>query len=207
MAPALLTAIDSTGHVHIIVGSNSLAAARCTRSIEVGARPKLVAAADAVLPDGLKKRIETGQVVWLKKDSVDEDDLRTLGRDEVDGFVDAVFLTRGRTSVWSMNDDDQLPRSDRSTDSTQVIRFRPCVDDCVFPSMWSTPLIYRPLPFSPLISMDRCRLVSPPPATDVSWPRAFDGRSSRRCPLISERPATDWAPSGDGSGRKTTRSM
>ena len=49
MTPALLTAVDSTSHVHLIVGSNPLASARIARSIEVGAIPKLVAPEDAVV--------------------------------------------------------------------------------------------------------------------------------------------------------------
>lgn len=94
MAPALLTAVDATSHIHLIVGSNPLAGARCTRSIEVGAKPVLLAPEDATLHYGLAKRIEAGEVKWLKR-SFTEDDLTTLGRAEVDGVVDAVFITAG----------------------------------------------------------------------------------------------------------------
>jgi uroporphyrin-III C-methyltransferase len=94
MAPALLTAVDSTSHIHLIVGSNPLAGARCTRSIEVGAKPLLVAPEDATLHYGLTKRIDGGEVEWLKRDFRDED-LTSLGRDEVDHVVDAVFVTLG----------------------------------------------------------------------------------------------------------------
>ncbi|KAF1365708.1 uroporphyrin-III C-methyltransferase [Lizonia empirigonia] len=94
MPPALLTAVDSASHVHLIIGSNPLAAARCTRSIEVGANPVLIAPEDATLHYGLVKRIEDGQVKWLKRSFQDED-LTTLGRAEVDGVVDAVFVTVG----------------------------------------------------------------------------------------------------------------
>ncbi|TKA51722.1 hypothetical protein B0A49_10313, partial [Cryomyces minteri] len=94
MAPALLTAIDSTSHVHLIVGSNPLAGARCNRSIEVGAKATLVAPEDATLHYGLMKRIDEGQVDWIKRSFRDED-LTTLGRDEVDHVVDAVFVTLG----------------------------------------------------------------------------------------------------------------
>jgi hypothetical protein len=94
MAPALLTAVDSTAHVHLIVGSNPLAAARCARSIEVGARPILVAPADATLHYGLSRRIDEGEVQWLQR-SFQQDDLTTLGREDVDGVVDAVFVTAG----------------------------------------------------------------------------------------------------------------
>lgn len=100
MPPALLTAVDSASHVHLVVGANPLAAARCTRSIEVGAKPKLIAPADAILHYGLQKRIEDGQVEWLRRDFV-EDDLTQLGRVEVDHVVDAVFVTLGRTHPLS----------------------------------------------------------------------------------------------------------
>ncbi|KAF1966923.1 uroporphyrin-III C-methyltransferase [Bimuria novae-zelandiae CBS 107.79] len=92
MAPALLTAVDSTSHIHLIIGSNPLAAARCTRSIEVGAKPIVLAPEDATLHYGLAKRIEDGEVQWLKR-AFRDDDLSTLGRPEVDRVVDAVFVT------------------------------------------------------------------------------------------------------------------
>lgn len=94
MAPALLTAVDSRSHIHLIIGSNPLAGARCTRSIEVGANPILIAPEDATLHYGLAKRIEDGQVKWLKRSFTDQD-LTTLGREEVDRVVDAVFITAG----------------------------------------------------------------------------------------------------------------
>ncbi|KAF2805251.1 siroheme synthase [Mytilinidion resinicola] len=94
MASALLTAVDSTSHIHLIVGSNPLAGARCTRSIEVGAKPVLVAPEDASLHYGLIKRIEEGEAEWMKR-AFRDNDLTTLGRDEVDRVVDAVFVTLG----------------------------------------------------------------------------------------------------------------
>ncbi|KAF3050724.1 hypothetical protein E8E11_005834 [Didymella keratinophila] len=94
MAPALLTAVDSASHIHLIVGSNPLAGARCTRSLEVGANPILIAPEDATLHYGLVKRIEEGEVKWIKR-NFQEADLTTLGRAEVDGVVDAVFVTAG----------------------------------------------------------------------------------------------------------------
>lgn len=94
MAPALLTAVDATHHVHLVVGSNPLAGARCSKSLEVGATVKLVAPADSQLHYGLLKRIEEGEVEWIKRDFQD-DDLSTLGREEVAYVVDAVFITLG----------------------------------------------------------------------------------------------------------------
>jgi len=93
MAPALLTAVDSTSHVHLIVGSNPLAGARCSRAIEVGAKAILIAPENSTLHYGLAKRIEAGEVKWLQRSFL-EDDLTTLGRPEVDGVVDA-FVTAG----------------------------------------------------------------------------------------------------------------
>lgn len=94
MAPALLQAVESTDHVHLIIGSNPLAGARCSKSFEVGAKPKLIAPAEANLHYGMTKRIVEGQVEWLKRDFRDED-LTVLGREEVDNVVDAVFVTLG----------------------------------------------------------------------------------------------------------------
>jgi uroporphyrin-III C-methyltransferase len=90
--PALLTAVDCCHHVHLIVGSNPLAAARCSRSVQVGAKPKLVAPADAALPQGLERRIDADEVQWIKADFRD-DFLTSLGREEVGHVVDAVFVT------------------------------------------------------------------------------------------------------------------
>jgi uroporphyrin-III C-methyltransferase len=94
MGISLLTAIDSTSHVHLIVGSNPLAAARCTKSLEVGAKPIVIASETAEVHYGLQKRIDDGSVTWLKK-RFDDHDLSSLGREEIGGFVDAVFVTTG----------------------------------------------------------------------------------------------------------------
>jgi uroporphyrin-III C-methyltransferase len=100
MAPALLTAVNSTDHIHLIIGSNALAGARCSRSIEVGARPKLVAQPTASIHYGITKRIEEGQVEWIKR-SFQDSDLTGVGRGEVDGVVDAVFITLGAKDALS----------------------------------------------------------------------------------------------------------
>ncbi|KAF2477298.1 uroporphyrin-III C-methyltransferas-like protein [Lindgomyces ingoldianus] len=98
MGPALLTAVNCTGHVHLIIGSNPLAGARCTRSIEVGATPILIAPESATVHYGLMQRIDEGEIQWVRR-SFREDDLTSLGRSEVDGVVDAVFVTTGRKQV------------------------------------------------------------------------------------------------------------
>jgi hypothetical protein len=96
----LLISLDSTSHVHLIIGSNSLAAARCTKSVESGAKPLVVAPANAEVHYTLSKRFEEGSAQWVQKD-YNEEDLKTLGRAEVDGFVDAVFVTLGRRHALS----------------------------------------------------------------------------------------------------------
>lgn len=101
MAVPLLTAHDCTGHVHLIVGSNPLASARCAKSIEVGAKPKVLAPADADVHYVLASRIDEGEVEWIRK-SFDEHLLWTLGRNEIDNFVDAVFVTSGGKTAASM---------------------------------------------------------------------------------------------------------
>jgi len=104
--PALLTAVDSINHVHLIVGSNPLAGARCNRALEVGAVPKIVAPEDAQIHYALAKKIEEGKVEWIKREFQDSD-LTSLGRDEVDNVVDAVFVTKagkGALSEWQCLD-------------------------------------------------------------------------------------------------------
>ena len=97
MSPALLTAVDSTSHIHLIVGSNPLAGSRCSKSLEVGAKPILIAPESPNLHYGLLKRIEENNVQWLKRD-FDDEDLKTLGREEVEYVVDAMFVTSGSKS-------------------------------------------------------------------------------------------------------------
>lgn len=94
MAPALLTAQDCSDHVHLIVGSNPLASARCAKSLEVGAKPKIIAPAGADVHYVLAKRIEAGEVDWIQE-SFQDAHLTTLGREEVANVVDAVFVTAG----------------------------------------------------------------------------------------------------------------
>ena len=103
MGISLLTAVDSTSHVHIIIGSNPLAAARCAKSLEVGAKPIVIAAETADVHYGLQKRIDDGSVKWLKKRFEDQD-ISSLGREGIGGFVDAVFVTTGPRDPLSRQD-------------------------------------------------------------------------------------------------------
>ena len=92
--PALLTAQNCRDNVHLIVGSGPLAASRCLKSLDVGARPILVTPEQEDIHFTLTKHIEDGHVQWTKRD-YDEQDLTMLGREEVDHVVDAVFVTTG----------------------------------------------------------------------------------------------------------------
>ncbi|KAF3095760.1 hypothetical protein TWF103_009994 [Orbilia oligospora] len=95
--PPLLTATPSKGHIHLIIGCNALASARCTRSLEVGALPTVIfpeALDSEEVHLGLKKRIEDGEVGFVNR-GFEVTDLKTLGREEVEYFVDAVFVTAG----------------------------------------------------------------------------------------------------------------
>lgn len=91
----LLTSTDCRGHVHLVVGTSPLAAARCTISLAAGATPILVAPPTADLHYSLARHIESGAVAWHKlADSADiESLLLTLGREEVGGVADTVFVT------------------------------------------------------------------------------------------------------------------
>ena len=101
MSALLLTAQNCTSHVHMIVGSNPLASARCAKSIEVGAKPKIVAPAEADVHYVLARRIDEGDAEWIQK-SFDEQLLGSLGREEVGNFVDAVFVTSGGNCAASV---------------------------------------------------------------------------------------------------------
>ncbi|KZL65434.1 siroheme synthase [Colletotrichum incanum] len=91
---SLLTALNCKGNTHLIIGTNPLAAARCTQSLAAGATAILLAPETPDLHYGLQKRIDAGEVTWHKK-AFEDTDLFTLGRDEVDNVVDAVFVTSG----------------------------------------------------------------------------------------------------------------
>ncbi|RKU43214.1 hypothetical protein DL546_000430 [Coniochaeta pulveracea] len=92
---SLLTAIDARSHVHLIIGSNSLAATRVTQSLASGARPILISPASAdsqPLHHILESHISSGTLIYHPR-PVTENDILTLGRPEINGIVDAVFIT------------------------------------------------------------------------------------------------------------------
>ncbi|KAL8890743.1 MAG: hypothetical protein Q9215_002121 [Flavoplaca cf. flavocitrina] len=94
MPSLLLTAHDCVGHVHLIIGSNSIANARCAKSLEVGANPIIIAPQEAEVHYALKDKIDAGYVTRSTAAFQDEY-LTRWGRDEVDNIVDAVFVTLG----------------------------------------------------------------------------------------------------------------
>jgi uroporphyrin-III C-methyltransferase len=91
---SLLTATDAKFHIHLIIGSNPLAASRCSQSLSVGALPILLAPETAELHYALQRRVDDGDVQWIRK-AFDDSHVLTLGREEVGHVVDAVFVTSG----------------------------------------------------------------------------------------------------------------
>ncbi|KAG6367608.1 hypothetical protein INS49_001801 [Diaporthe citri] len=92
---SLLTATDCRSHVHLIIGSNSLAGKRCEQSIATGAKPILIAPEPPPtqpLHYGLTNLIESGHVEWERRPFTENLAL-TRGRDEIGNVVDAVFVT------------------------------------------------------------------------------------------------------------------
>jgi uroporphyrin-III C-methyltransferase len=91
---SMLAALNCKGAVHLIVGCNPLAAARCGQSVLAGASPVVIAPESGDLHYGLQKRFDAGEAQWVMKEFEDAD-LLTLGREEVGNVVDAVFVTSG----------------------------------------------------------------------------------------------------------------
>ncbi|EXJ78692.1 uroporphyrin-III C-methyltransferase/precorrin-2 dehydrogenase/sirohydrochlorin ferrochelatase [Capronia coronata CBS 617.96] len=151
MIPALLTAQSCVDHVHLILGTGPLAASRCAKSLEVGARPVILAPETADLHFTLAKAVEDGRVRWIQRD-FEEQDLRTAGREEVDGFVDAVFVT------WPAKD----PRSSHISSLCRRLRIPVNVVDA--PSLCSFTLLSTysdgPLQIGITTSGNGCKLSS-----------------------------------------------
>jgi uroporphyrin-III C-methyltransferase len=93
MPVPLLTSVDCSQQVHLIVGDNGIAAKRVTRSLEAGATCVLITPTDVErLHFDLKNLIERKAMTHARRE-FQEDDLMTFGRKEVDGVVDMVFVT------------------------------------------------------------------------------------------------------------------
>jgi len=97
----LMAAWNTESQVHLIVGSNPLAAARCAKSLEVGAKPIILAPEAADMHFTLSEHIANGSAQWIRHEFQDTD-LTTLGREEVDHVVDLVFVTLGASNPLSM---------------------------------------------------------------------------------------------------------
>ncbi|CAJ2504165.1 Uu.00g115590.m01.CDS01 [Anthostomella pinea] len=91
---SMLTATDARSHIHLVVGSNPLAAARCAQSLSAGASPVLLAPETAELHYALQKRVDDGDVKWIKE-AFQDSHLFSLGREDVGHVVDAVYVTSG----------------------------------------------------------------------------------------------------------------
>uniref|UniRef100_A0A0B7K007 precorrin-2 dehydrogenase n=1 Tax=Bionectria ochroleuca TaxID=29856 RepID=A0A0B7K007_BIOOC len=91
---SLLAGLNCRGNTHLIIGTNPLAASRCTQSLNAGARPIIVAPTGVEVHYSLQKRIDDGEVKWQQK-AFEDADLFTLGREEVGNVVDGVFVTSG----------------------------------------------------------------------------------------------------------------
>jgi hypothetical protein len=177
MAPALLTAIDATYHIHLIVGSNPLAGARCSRAIEVGAKPILIAPEDATLHYGLAKRIEAGEVKWLQR-HFQEEDLTTLGRPEVDGVVDMVYVTAGGKQTSGRH---SKTCGMTNTDLPQLHKSRAFVEDLGYRSMSQMHQTYARLRSSPPTPTVHYRLVSQHLAKVASFLPGYGERLQLHC--------------------------
>lgn len=68
----------------------------------MGAKPIVIASADAAVHYVLAKRIEDGEVKLVKRNFEDAD-LSIFGREEVDNVVDTVFVTTGGKSTSGMD--------------------------------------------------------------------------------------------------------
>ncbi|KAL7925866.1 tetrapyrrole methylase [Trichoderma austrokoningii] len=90
----LLAGLNCANNIHLIIGTNPLAAARCAQSLGAGAHPVLIAPETAELHYSLQRRIDDGSVKWVREAFKDEH-LFELGREEVSRVVDAVFVTSG----------------------------------------------------------------------------------------------------------------
>ena len=155
MGAPLLTAHDCTNHVHLIIGSNPLASARCAKSIEVGAKPKVVAPPDADIHYVLAKRIEEEEVEWIQQ-SFSEELLRTLGRDEIDCFVDAVFVTSGGKTTTGNSSMAPVWHQYADVD-TKLLTYQTYVAAFGSRSMWSMRQTSAPSHFFPLTPTALCR--------------------------------------------------
>lgn len=93
MPVPLLTSVDCTHQVHLIIGDNGIAAKRVARSLEAGASGILISPVEInELQFDLRAFVEKDRIKYVQRD-FREEDLRMFGREEVEGVVDMVFVT------------------------------------------------------------------------------------------------------------------
>lgn len=90
----LMAAWNAESQIHLIVGANPLAAARCAKSLDAGARPIVIAPETVDMHFTLSEHVTDGSAQWVRREFQDSD-LTSLGREEVDRVVDMVFVTLG----------------------------------------------------------------------------------------------------------------
>ncbi|EEP75661.1 potential uroporphyrin-3 C-methyltransferase [Uncinocarpus reesii 1704] len=98
----LLTALNVESQIHLVIGSNPLAAARCTKCLDSGSTPIIIAPPSEDINSSFLQKLQNGNVRWVQRQFKD-DDLSTLGREEVDHYVDAVFVTLGPNNPLSIH--------------------------------------------------------------------------------------------------------
>ena len=215
----LLAGLICRGSVHLVVGTNPLAAARCAQSLRAGARPILVAPAATDLHYGLQAKINDGSVKWEQK-TLEDGDLFRLGREEVGGVVDAVFLTTGSRDtstffyslclffplcfcvVCQLFNLKKGRRSEkRLTNTNKTLTSPPCAS-ATAPSTSSTLPTSAPSPCCPPTPTGRSRSASRPTAAGASSPRASAARLPPPSPRTSAPPPrVSGSPAGASSSR------
>lgn len=89
----LLASITCTDEVHLIIGVSNVASLRINSILQAGAKPILIAhQATHEIPKSIQDNISSGKLKYIEKE-FDTNDLVSLGKEEVDGVVDRVFVT------------------------------------------------------------------------------------------------------------------
>ncbi|KAK9485112.1 tetrapyrrole methylase [Lipomyces starkeyi] len=104
--PGLLISQNCISQIHLVIGSTALSLTRVSKSLECGATVILIAPKASETTQTLAvwetevqaKEASYPNFRWIQREFKD-DDLTILGRDEVDNFVDIVFVALHSTSV------------------------------------------------------------------------------------------------------------
>lgn len=143
----LMTAWNVESQIHLVVGANSLAAARCTKSLEAGARPIIIAPETTHMHFTLAESIANGSAQWIQRE-FEDGDLTAMGRADVDHVVDAVFVTLGGGHPLGRPDHMCVSLAQRLTDSyLQDLISQDCAGAYESQSMCLTLPICVPSPF------------------------------------------------------------